>query len=202
MTLQARTQALLDLVESDRAQRRDALLSQASERARALLEAANAQARERVREVFAEERARLARELDAARARLQTHRRLSAQRRAVMRLEEAWARLPHRLAARWREPAARAAWVEHVLEGARASLPPGAWRVAHAPDWPDAERDAAASRLAAALGGVPEWVPDPSIRAGLRVSVSGNVVDGTLDGLLADRDEVGARLLSHLGELA
>ena len=67
MTLQARTQALLDLVESDRAQRRDALLSQAIERARALLEAANAQARERGSE--AERRGGQAAELEKTAAR-------------------------------------------------------------------------------------------------------------------------------------
>ena len=40
---------------------------------------------------------------------------------------------------------------------------------------------------------------DASLQVGLKVVASGNVVDGTLGGLLADRDAIGAQLL-HLLE--
>ncbi len=56
-----------------------------------------------------------------------------------------------------------------------------------------------ASELTAALGVTPALVADADIRAGLKISADGNVVDGTLDGLVADRAEIGAQLL-HLLE--
>ncbi len=76
-----------------------------------------------------------------------------------------------------------------------------AWRVIHGPGWPDSERDALRAELAAATRTECEFVDDARIRAGLRITANGNVVDGTLDGLLTDRAEIGARLL-HLLDTA
>ena len=44
----------------------------------------------------------------------------------------------------------------------------------------------------------PEAVADERIAAGLRIAAGGNVVDATLTGLLADRDEIGGRLVAGL----
>ncbi len=44
------------------------------------------------------------------------------------------------------------------------------------------------------------FVEDPGVRCGLRIAADHNVVDGTLEGLLADRAEIGARLLDLLGD--
>lgn len=41
----------------------------------------------------------------------------------------------------------------------------------------------------------PQCIADPRIRGGLKIAADGNVVDGTLDGLLADHDDIGGRLL-------
>jgi hypothetical protein len=54
------------------------------------------------------------------------------------------------------------------------------------------------ARIAAAPGTAPTLVADDGIAAGLRITAGGNVVDGTLAGLLDDRVEVGAQLLRHL----
>ncbi len=96
-----------------------------------------------------------------------------------------------------RVPAARG--LPASSSSARATLPTSAWRIAHAPDWPAPERDALGRELAATLGTSPVFVPDPRIRAGLKIAANGNIVDGTLEGLLADRAEIGASLL-HLLE--
>ena len=47
----------------------------------------------------------------------------------------------------------------------------------------------------------PTFVADTGIAAGLRIAAGGNVVDGTLAGLVNDRSEVGAKLLRHLENL-
>jgi hypothetical protein len=135
----------------------------------------------------------------AARANLQTCRRLALQRRSAALLAEGWRKLPDELLRRWRGPAARRAWVASVVASARDVLPHTGWRITHAPDWPQAERDELARELTEALGAAPEFVVDAAAGAGLRIAALGNVVDSTLSGLMTDRAEIGAQLL-HLLE--
>ena len=199
MTLQARTQALLDLIEADRAARRDAVLRQAQEQADEARVQARAQARQLLRQAFAAERERAQARLEAARAEFATALRLHRQRRLEALLAQGWQRLPQRLAERWQDAAARAAWVDAALLAARAALPPQGWRLTHPADWPQAERQACDTALRSHLHDAPAWVADPSLRAGLRIVAAGNVVDATPAGLLADRDEIGALLVGELG---
>lgn len=199
MNLQRPEQALLELVETDRRQKCDAILAEAQGRGSVVLEQAHADARARMRKAFEEERLRRDARVDAARANLQTRRRLADQQRAAALLASGWKRLPEELLRRWRAPELRRRWIAAVVAGARASLPAAAWRIIHAPDWPAEERDAIRTELAAASGAECRFDEDPRIRAGLRISANGNVVDGTLDGLLSDRAEIGSQLL-HLVE--
>lgn len=198
MSVERQTQALLALVEADRARKCEAILAEARARAAALRGEAHADARQRMRAAFLEERARCGERVAAARANLQTRRRLALQRRAAALLAEGWRRLPDELLRRWREPGTREAWVASVAASAREVLPRCAWRITHAPGWPDAERDLLARDLLAALGAAPEFALDASAGAGLRITALGNVVDGTLAGLTADRAEIGAQLLQLL----
>lgn len=191
-------QALLGLVESSCTRLCGEILGEANDRARAGRRKAYAEARARMRQTFDEQRLRRRERIAAAEARLATQRRLHEQQRTAALLRLAWEQLPGELEALWRQPATRAAWVGAVLAAARARLPPGPWRIVHAADWLEGER-----RLLAQTSGVePEEAPrfeaDPIIAAGLKVVSAGNVVDGTLDGLLADRADVEAGLLRAL----
>jgi hypothetical protein len=198
MTLERRAEALLALVEGDQQAKCGAVLEEAGQRAQALLAQAHADARAQVRAAFAEERARAATAVAAARARLATRRRLHEQQRASALLAAGLARLPGVLRDAWRDDAMRAAWVDAVVASALAALPRTAWRIAHPPAWPVTERDAVAARLAQALAAPPSFAGDATIDAGLRVSAGGNVIDGTLAGIVADRATIGARLLGLL----
>jgi hypothetical protein len=198
MTLDARTQALLDLVEADRDRRCREVLETAQRRAAATIRQAHEEARARMHEAFTEERARTGARIASAQANLQTRRRLDLQQRTAALLAAGWRMLPDALQERWRDPVHRAAWVEGIVAAARASLPHAHWRITHPADWPATERDALAAALTEALGAAPEMIASEALRAGLRVAADGNVVDGTLEGLTADRDETGARLLHHL----
>lgn len=100
--------------------------------------------------------------------------------------------LPEAMVTRWRDPAHRAAWVAHVAREARLRLPPGAWRVRHPADFTEDERSALACELASSL----EFVAGDGIRAGLRIEAPPNAIDGTLDGILASRDDIEAQLLA------
>jgi hypothetical protein len=198
MTVEQRTQALLELVESDRSKQCAAILAEARARAATLAAAARAESRARMREAFAEQRRRAHDCVAAARAKLGTRRRLHDQQRATVLLDMGWQRLPDALRARWRDEAMRRAWIDAVVAAATRVLPHVSWRIAHDPGWPPDEQRAVADRVASELGAEPSFVADARIVAGLRVAAGGNVVDGTLGGLLADRAEVGAKLMRQL----
>jgi len=200
MSVANQTQALLALVEADRRRRCDVILDEARARSAALLDAAHVDARRQMREAFREERARRVERLAAARANLQTRQRLGEQQRAAAFLAAGWQRLHDELLRRWREPAARRAWVANVTADAGRLLPRAEWRITHAPDWPAAERDMVTAELARALAVAASFSADAAVGAGLKIAALGNVIDGTLSGLVSDRAEIGARLL-HLVDL-
>lgn len=190
--------ALLDLVEADRVRRCDEISRQAEDAARAPLVDARRAALARVSAVMTAERARLRDRLRALDATLATASRLHAQRRLRALLDEAWQRLPVALEARWRDPAGRREWTQHVLASAREELGPGDWSVSYAPGWPQDERSAAIEELSAAGYAIVAATEDARMRSGLQVRRAGNVLDGTLHGFLADRNVVGARILDEL----
>lgn len=195
MNLEQRTRALLAVIEAFRSRRCAELLEPADAQAREILRTALSEARRRVHTAIEEERQRVASELGAADARLATERRLVAQRRAMRLLTQAQTRLRAALVARWRAPAARARWAETHLARAAQALPAGAWTIRHAPDWPAAERERALVQLAAHGVNEVRYAADPSIAAGFRVQAGHNVLDATLDGLLADRAALEGQLL-------
>lgn len=190
--------ALLELIEADRARQCAALLGEAQRRAAAVRAQANAEARARLREVFADQRQRQHDQVAAATARLATRRRLHEQQRVAALLRLAWETLPGELRSLWQHLDTRAAWAERTAAAALAQLPHGAWRIVHAPDWPAAEQQALARRIADATGAAPRFEADAAVEAGLKVVAGGNVVDGTIAGLLADRADLEARLLHRL----
>lgn len=197
MSAASRADALLALVEDDCRRRCDAIGESARAQRSAILREAHAAARSRVRAAFADERARRDARLAAARANLETRRRIAANAFAAAQLDAGLARLPQALAARWRDEAARRAWIDEAVSRARAALGEGAWRIAHAPGWPARERDALAATLADRATTV-AFDESAALVAGLRIAAQGNVVDATRDGLCADRDETGAMLLALL----
>lgn len=202
MTVRARMRALLDIVESDRQTRCQGLFDQARADAAAALTLARSQARAQMRETFADERQRARSRIAAAEAELQTRRREHMQRRVEALLAIAWQRLPGVLLQRWRDDAARQHWVRAALNAARVALPPGPWTVVHGPHWSEAECEALAAACRQVSGAAPRLVVGERISAGLRIGTDGTVVDATLAGLLADRDEIGGRLIAELEKAA
>jgi hypothetical protein len=199
MDEQGTRDALLELVESDRAAQVLRFEAQSRERVRALLVAARHAARERVRAALVPERRRLREQGLALDARLATQRRLAGQRRLRERLDEAWRRLPESLASRWADTVARARWTAQALAAAAGSLGRGPARVNHAPGWPAPERDAFARALEARGLGPVTFEEDAGAHAGLAVRAGGNLVDATAAGLVADRAAIDARLADALG---
>lgn len=199
--LQASLQALLDLVDGDRERQYAQIVGEARTRAATLRSQAQAEARTRMRQTFDAQRRALQARVAAAQAQLATQLRLHAQQRTSLLLDLARQQLPAALLARWAQPAARAAWVAQVLDVAHARLPAAGWRIVHAADWPVDERAATAVGLALRGHADLAWDTDLGMAAGLKVVAAGNTVDGSLQGLLAESDDVDAALLHQLEDL-
>jgi hypothetical protein len=200
LTLEQRTAALLALVEEYRARRCAELLDPARSQARTLLRNARAEGRQRVHTTITEARQRLAGEVGAAQARLATERRLAEQRQAVLLLQQAWSALREALRGRWRDAGARRRWLDAHLARALRVLPPDRWRIEYAAGWAPAERESLAEHIAAAGVAEVSWQAREDIDGGVRIRAGNNVVDATIDGLLADRAAIEGRLLDLLQE--
>lgn len=193
--LERQTRSLLELIEADRERRCAQILEPARAGALALQAQARSEARARRHATIAAQRQRRRDALAAARARLATRTRLHAQQHEAALLRLAWRQLPDALCTLWRDTAARAAWVGQVVAAARTRLSADAWRIVHAADWPAAEQQA----LAGSLAGIAlRFESEPAVDAGIKVIAGGNIVDGTVAGLLADRSEIEAALLRLL----
>lgn len=211
MNLEQRTAALLAVVETYRQERCAALLDPARAQARALVASALREARRRVRTAIGEERRRLASVLAAAEAQLATERRLTQQRRAATHLKHGWGALRSALQAQWDSAPARADWIAAQLSRVHAALRPAPqtaradidpWVLVCPPTWAAAERERVATTLRTQGAPAVKTVDDPQLTAGFRVQAGHNVLDATLDGLLADRDAVQGRLLQLIEEPA
>jgi hypothetical protein len=168
--------------------------------ARAILESAHAEARKRLRPAVEEASRRPRERLARAQAQRRTRERIAHQRRVRERLEKAWRLLRESLARAWRDPDARRGWVERAAARSAEALRPGEWRVAHPPDWPAEEIERLRRRLLERGVSAATFTPDALVRAGVKLASGYTVLDATLEGLLADRGAVEARLLFHLGE--
>jgi hypothetical protein len=200
MKLADRTSALLASVEQFRAERCAELLEPAVAEARAVVKAALADARRRVATAIEEERKRLRRDIGAVESSVATERRLVAQQRAVRQLGLAWSALRTALAARWVETDARRRWVEsHLARATECLAHECEWRIRHHDAWNEDERRAAARHLQS-QGIRAVFEHDPRIAAGFIVTCGHNVLDASLDGLLADRPALEGRLLQGLEE--
>lgn len=200
MNLDDRMKALLDLVEQFRARRCAELIEPARAEARETIRVALAESRRRVRTAIAEERKRYATEVGAVEAALATDRRLASQRHSVRLLGAAWHILRARLVARWDNAETRAQWVMAHLDRALKAVPRHAagWQIEHHPAWSDDERAVARERLRVE-GVMPvQFEAATGIAAGFRVVSGHNVLDATLEGLVADRTQLEGRLLHHL----
>jgi flagellar biosynthesis/type III secretory pathway protein FliH len=201
MTLERNERALVELVEHACTQRRREILAAAQHEADALRRDAHAEARRAMRRAFAAERQLTRERIEVAQAHLDTRERLAAQQRSKALAAAALQLLPEALAARWREPAQRAAWIGQALANAFEVLPRGTWRVAHPADLADAERVRLAAAVAERTGAAPQLQSDPRIDAGLVIATDGASIDATLAGLAADREDIAARLLDRIAKL-
>lgn len=198
MSLEERELGLLKLVAEQRDEACRRLIAEAEAAARALLRQTHRKQRAHLHRRVLEERARIHARIQAVEAERVTRERRQQARSSAGVLEQAWPLLEAGLRRRWQDAEGRRRWVRRCVGEALGALPAGAWTVRHAPGWPAAEQQAVRDELLRVLGVEPQLRSDASIEAGLIVDSGGACLDGSLHGLLADRQRLEARLLALL----
>ena len=196
--MQTSTEALRRLIrDSAEAQCRE-IEQQTQTEARDMLRRARHEASERVHQAIEHERQQQAQRLEHERAALESHDRQQLLETTRRTLGHAWQELEAMLAALWQAHECRGEWIRSLFEQALERLPAGQWRIEHPVPFPEEIDSDWQARLREHSGAEPEWIARAEIRAGLRIRVGGVHLDATLDGLLADRTQLEARLLDHI----
>lgn len=194
--LDLQVRSVLEVLRAQRDRRCREIQHAAARRAEQLLADSRRRMRERVHRAVVEERQRRETALLDARHRIETARRKAVQAHYREFLQEAAPLLLAELEQRWRDAAARRDWCAAAIGEASDRLPGARWAVEHPADWtPDDAQWLAQAFVDSGLP-QPESGEDAAISAGLRIRFGGACLDATLEGLLANRPAVEARLLA------
>lgn len=197
--LDAQVNALEEVVETSREARCRQLLEDARRSVKETIKRAHQENRARMRAAIEEQRKRMEEALSATRARLATRARQRRQQADTERLTVAWSRLSEMLLERWQDSDCRRRWVLGLIEAALAHLPGDPWRIEHPRGFDPSELASMNESIAEHCGGEPpDFAIHESIHAGLRIVAGGACVDGSVEGLLIDRNRVEAELLAAL----
>jgi len=147
------------------------------------------------RRAVADERQRRRHALLEAASRMETREQRSAHTRYEQVLEVAWPRLLVALEERWRHRDGRRSWSAMLVDEAVSAIEAKTWTVEHPADWSSDDQSWFVEACSDRAIPPPVFLVDPGISAGLRVRLGDACLDGTLDGLLANRHEVEARIL-------
>ena len=177
------------------------LLRQAEGQARELKRSARRKISREGREAVGDQRLRRKKALRMAEHRIQAEAGHRMQAHYAALLREGWPALIAELERRWSDADARAAWCSILIERAQSAFGPTAWTIEHPCNWTGADSERLGQRLEE-LGVPPaRFHPDDAVAAGLRVRNGTACLDGTIDGLLAERTRVEGRLLAAWEEL-
>jgi hypothetical protein len=174
------------------------VLAEARAQAKEIVGPAFREARLRARSVLTEERELLQKKIQAAEARLRAAELQRRHRGQAGLLQLAYDQLLQSLAGGWLDPQRRRRWVFAVLDDAVKRLPRTGWQVRHPEGWGAEEIAAARQHLHGRKVLSPAFIADSGLTAGLRIHCEGVVLDGSVAGLVSDRQRIEARLLALL----
>lgn len=194
--LELQVRSVLEALQAQQDGRCREIQAAAAHRSEQLLADTRRRMRDRVHRAVAEQRQRRETALLDARHRIETAQRKEIQAHYRDFLREAAPLLQTELERRWSDTASRRDWCETALGEAYDRLPGVRWTVEHPANWTPED----AHWLERAFGdrGLPQpgFSEDAAIAAGLRIRLGEARLDATLDGLLARRAAVEARLLA------
>ncbi|MEO5353000.1 MAG: hypothetical protein H7835_07285 [Magnetococcus sp. XQGC-1] len=166
-----------------------------------ILQAANAQAAEWIASAKAEakrrvsiakkaEKERLAEAQATLKARQATELRQQQLRQTQAMLEQGWTLLLESVTRHWEQPELRAIWLSNLAQRAAQLFANGTWTIRHPPQWHPQEWGT--------LHPESRFQADPDLTAGLCIGCQGAWLDGSLQGMMANRQALSALLLAQL----
>lgn len=189
----AQLNAMLEGIERDLSVRRESILAEARQQSRARLRDARRHARQLMSTAIAEEREQWYSSLGRASAALASRLRRKQQELDRQQLAMGEDQLREALLQRWNDPQGRRDWAETLLQEARDLLPGGNWTVQY-PEALDAKeagkllQDVSDLKLEASAG----------LEAGFRLHMRDACLDMSVDGLLAQAEEISGELLAEI----
>lgn len=171
------------------------------ERCQAILEQANNQASKIVKEAYQLSHRRTTRSLEEIRAQsfqdlkmaeagLQTEARLTRHKLDEAFLSKAWEKLREALCMRWKDAELRKNWVVEIIDKASLALIAREWIVEHSTSLSADDVSFIQSCLDGKELDAIEFNPRAEIDAGVRICAGGACIDGTIEGLLTQRDRI------------
>jgi F0F1-type ATP synthase membrane subunit b/b' len=196
----AQVQRLLEIVNKYQQEQCDVLLEQANQQSQQIIRQAYRDARLRMHRDIQDSRQNMQQELSATRAKLHTMMMQQRHRADQEFLAQSWELLVKKLMQRWLKLQSRKLWVQNVIDTAIQVLPANEWKIVHPQDWSDTETSHIEDLVAGNSPRRLAFVADTNMKAGIRISADGAVVDGSLEGMLTDRVRIESEVLAQCRE--
>lgn len=194
----AQVQRLLELVAEYKQHQCDSILEHARQQSGKIIRDAYRSSRARMRHDIQLTRQDMREKLSAAHAKQHTVKMQQQHNADIAFLNQAWQRLADKLKQRWQDARQREQWIQTVLSSAAKALPDRHWQVDCPRDWSEAERDRLSEQANRLLGRSLGFNDAADIEIGIRIRAGGAWIDGTLEGLTADRIRIESEMLAQL----
>ena len=100
----------------------------------------------------------------------------------------------------WQQPKQRQEWVSKIVLNAIKMVPGKDWLVEHPQDWGKGEQKQLRSQVNDEYTGQLKFANVTEITAGIRIVTVGAIIDGSLQGLMADRTGIESIFLAQCRE--
>ncbi|MGK7909347.1 MAG: hypothetical protein AB4040_19225 [Synechococcus sp.] len=188
---------LLDVVQRYQQQQCDKIVTRATAEAEQMIHQTYRDVRLRLHQEILDSRDRLQGKISASKAKSHTLRKKYQHEADRRYLDRAWDLLKVKLIERWQNKEYRQRWVQkHLVEALRLLIGPE-WLVEHPHSWTVDEQQHFIHQVRDKCEVVVNFSASPDIVAGVRICANGATIDGTLQGLLADRSRIESELLAQ-----
>jgi len=193
----AQLQRLLEIVKDYQQKQCETLLSQARHQSRQIIRHTYSNARRRLRDHILEDRQKLTESVSSTRAKRHTFAMQQKHQANRKFLDDAWELLKTNLQQRWNDQHKRQLWIQSIVEVALNYLPASEWRIAHGKSWIEADQNQFIDTIKVKADKKLVFEAQDEISAGILISAAGASVDGTLQGLLSDRERIESEFLAQ-----
>ena len=194
----AQVDRLLDVVSEYQDKQCEKILTQAQQEAQQIIGQAYGDSRLRLHQYILESREDMQREIVTAKAKSHTIRKQLQHKADRLYLNQAWEMLKDKLITCWQNKEQRQRWVQKILVVALQVLPSQDWLVEHPDCWSEEEKHNLINQARQKSSGIAvNFAVSSDIIAGIRICAHGATVDGSLQGLLANRSRIESEFLAQ-----